>query len=83
MYIFNSIFFQVTAGKVLDIPLLVTEQYPEKLGHTVTDIDIQHAQGVYAKTLFSMAIPEVKTKITEMFGNDLETVVLFGIEVFR
>ncbi|KAM7344043.1 isochorismatase domain-containing protein 1-like isoform 2-T2 [Cochliomyia hominivorax] len=35
-----------TAGKVLDVPLLVTEQNPDKLGNTVEDLDICHAKSV-------------------------------------
>ncbi|XP_053698355.1 isochorismatase domain-containing protein 1 [Sabethes cyaneus] len=70
----------VQAGKLLDIPLIVTEHYPEKLGHIVKELDISHAKGVFPKTLFSMMIPEVQTKMTELFGADLETVVLFGLE---
>lgn len=65
---------------MLDIPLIVTEHYPEKLGRIVKELDISHAKGVYPKTLFSMMIPEVQAKMTELFGADLETVVLFGLE---
>ena len=72
---------QIDAGKSLDVPLICTEQYPEKLGNIVKELDIKHAKGVYPKSLFSMAIPEIKLKITELFGTDLESVVIFGIEV--
>ncbi|XP_058813371.1 isochorismatase domain-containing protein 1 [Topomyia yanbarensis] len=68
------------AGKMLDVPLIVTEHYPEKLGRIVKDLDIAHAKGVFPKTLFSMMIPEVQAKIADLFGKDLETVVLFGLE---
>ncbi|XP_055541329.1 isochorismatase domain-containing protein 1 [Wyeomyia smithii] len=70
----------VQAGKMLDIPLIVTEHYPEKLGHIVKELDISHAKGVYPKTLFSMMIPEVQAKMNDLFGAELETVVLFGLE---
>uniref|UniRef100_A0A023EJA9 Isochorismatase domain-containing protein 1 n=1 Tax=Aedes albopictus TaxID=7160 RepID=A0A023EJA9_AEDAL len=68
------------AGKALDVPLIVTEHYPEKLGHIVKDLDIKHAKGVFPKTLFSMMTPEVQNKIKELFPTNLETVVLFGLE---
>lgn len=68
------------AGKMLDVPLIVTEHYPEKLGHIVKELDISHAKGVYPKTLFSMLIPEVQEKMKDLFGTNLETVVLFGLE---
>lgn len=73
--------FQVQAGKLLDIPLLVTEHYPEKLGRIVKDLDISHAKAVIPKTLFSMVVPELETKIKELFPtNPPESVVLFGLE---
>ncbi|XP_058460001.1 isochorismatase domain-containing protein 1 [Malaya genurostris] len=68
------------AGKIMNVPLIVTEHYPEKLGHIVKDLDISHAKGVFSKTLFSMMIPEVQKKISDIYGQDLQTVVLFGLE---
>jgi len=70
----------IEAGKCLDIPLICTEQYPEKLGNIVKELDIKHAKGVYPKSLFSMAIPEINSKINEIFGSNLESIVIFGIE---
>ncbi|XP_062127138.1 isochorismatase domain-containing protein 1 [Drosophila sulfurigaster albostrigata] len=70
----------VEAGKVFNIPLLVTEQYPEKLGPTVCEIDIKHACGVVPKTKFSMVIPPVEEKMKSIFGGTPQTAVLFGIE---
>lgn len=70
------------AGQKLDIPLIVTEQYPEGLGHTIAELDTAHAKANYAKTLFSMVTPEVNGKMCELFTqNPLLSVVLFGIEV--
>ena len=67
--------FLVEAAKVMGIPVVVSEQYPDKLGHTVPSIDLQQAH-VYSKTLFSMVSPS--------FPNSLLTsrssFVLFGIE---
>lgn len=71
---------QVEAGKILQVPIIASEQYPEKLGHTVKDIDLSHSIGIYSKTLFSMATPEIKTKIAELYGKSLESIVLFGLE---
>ncbi|XP_037027084.1 isochorismatase domain-containing protein 1-like [Bradysia coprophila] len=70
----------ISAGKSLEVPLICTEQYPEKLGNIVKELDIKHASGVYPKSLFSMAIPEINSKINELFGSNLESVVIFGIE---
>lgn len=60
------------------MPLIVTEQYPSGLGHTVPEIKIDHAIGVYPKTKFSMCIPEVIKEMEKI--NNLQCVVLFGIE---
>ena len=49
-------------------------------GHTVSEIDINKARGVFEKTLFTMIIPEVDGILKE----DKETrksVVLFGVQV--
>eukprot|EP01126_Amoeba_proteus_P034614 TRINITY_DN3455_c0_g1_i4.p2 TRINITY_DN3455_c0_g1~~TRINITY_DN3455_c0_g1_i4.p2 ORF type:complete len:181 (-),score=38.62 TRINITY_DN3455_c0_g1_i4:63-605(-) len=62
------------ASKELNIPLIVTEQYPKGLGKTVPEIDISHAK-VYEKLSFSMLTPEVLTELAEV-----KSVVLYGIE---
>lgn len=72
---------QLEAGKILNIPLLVTEQYPEKLGPTVCELEVNHACAVIPKTQFSMLIPPVKQKMNDIFGGKPKTAVLFGIEV--
>eukprot|EP00117_Sycon_ciliatum_P008470 scpid83433/ scgid11152/ Isochorismatase domain-containing protein 1 len=67
-----------SAAAALEIPLIVTEQYPKGLGRTVVDIDISKAAVRAEKTKFSMVVPEV----TEFLQTRAErkTVVLFGIE---
>jgi hypothetical protein len=66
---------QTAAAKILDVPTVVTEQYPKALGHTVPEIDVTHAR-VFPKTRFSMCVPDV------MAANPgREHVVLYGIEV--
>ena len=66
---------------MLDIPVIVTEQYPEKLGSTVEEIDISHVpkERVIAKQEFSMVTPQVKEQLAKM--PERKSVVLFGIEV--
>lgn len=66
------------AGKVLDIPLIVTEQNPDRLGKTIAEFDTKHAVGIYEKTKFSMAIPEVVEFLKK--SNELESIVLLGLE---
>jgi nicotinamidase-related amidase len=66
------------AGKALDIPLIVSEHYPEKLGTTVAELDISHAVMKYPKTKFSMVVPEIAAYLNGL--KDVEDVFLFGLE---
>lgn len=73
-----SLYEQAAASRILDIPLIVTEQYPKALGTTVSEIDTTHGK-VFDKTLFSMCIPGVKEVLATQ--PERTSVVLFGIEV--
>lgn len=53
----------VRAADILNIPVIVTEQYPKGLGHTVSELDVSKAT-VVAKTDFTMIVPEVKPKLS-------------------
>jgi nicotinamidase-related amidase len=44
----------------LGVPVLATEQYPEKLGATVPEVELPSTAPVIAKTRFSMMVPEVR-----------------------
>lgn len=67
---------------MLEVPLLVTEQNPDKLGKTVSELDICHAKTVVSKTRFSMLVPEIECEMKTLFENGKPTdVVLYGIEV--
>ncbi|XP_043655434.1 isochorismatase domain-containing protein 1 isoform X1 [Drosophila teissieri] len=72
--------FQLAAGKILQVPLLVTEQYPERLGKTVCELDIGHACANVSKTMFSMLVEPVRKSMTDIFGGKPKTAVLFGLE---
>lgn len=65
----------------MEVPLIVTEHYPEKLGKTVSQLDVSHACYVLGKTYFSMMTPEVKNVIKELFDDKPSDVVLYGLEV--
>ncbi|KAJ2690177.1 hypothetical protein IWW39_000987 [Coemansia spiralis] len=65
------------ASKILQIPLIVTEQYPRGLGCTANEIPIDHAAHLEAKTKFSMMTPGVTAKLEEL---QTKSVVLYGIE---
>ncbi|EDW99225.1 isochorismatase domain-containing protein 1 isoform X2 [Drosophila yakuba] len=70
----------LAAGKILQVPLLVTEQYPERLGKTVCELDIGHACAKVSKTRFSMLVEPVRKSMTDIFGGKPKTAVLFGLE---
>ncbi|KAH8367353.1 hypothetical protein KR200_011589 [Drosophila serrata] len=70
----------LAAGKALGVPLLVTEQYPEKLGKTVSELNIEHACTNVAKTKFSMLVDPIHESMAELYGGKPKTAVLFGVE---
>merc|ERR1719427_2189011 len=64
-------------SKILELPTIVTEQYPKGLGPTVPELgDISHAKK-FEKTCFSMVLPEVEA---ELKSTDTKSVILCGIE---
>jgi len=73
VYTANSL---IKVGKVLELPLIVTEQYPKGLGKTVSELDVSSGR-VYEKGQFSMMTPEVSAEL-ERLGKS--QVILFGIE---
>ncbi|XP_041366504.1 isochorismatase domain-containing protein 2-like [Gigantopelta aegis] len=67
----------LNAANILDMPVVVTEQYPKGLGHTVSELDVSQVK-VFPKTKFSMLVPDVEQHISKM--KDLKSIVLCGIE---
>merc|ERR1711992_487552 len=68
------------AAQVMDLPVLVTEQYPKGLGPTVPELGIAEANiKPYAKTCFSMCLPELMQELKEK-KPDVKSVILCGIE---
>lgn len=70
----------VKGFQVLDLPILVTEQYPEGLGSTVGTLKslLGEEQHYYSKTSFScMGDPELKALILDL---PVEQWVVVGIE---
>ncbi|TBU50519.1 Isochorismatase hydrolase [Dichomitus squalens] len=68
-------------AKIMDVPVIATEQNPRVLGSTVPELDTAPLGslylGAYDKTAFSMAIPPV---IALLKQHDFKSIVLFGIE---
>ena len=74
---FSSVMMR--AGKILGMPAVVTEQYPERLGATVDELQPQldPNEPAVAKKLFSMVTPEVETRLQ---GMNRDQAVLMGLE---
>ncbi|EGT32679.1 hypothetical protein CAEBREN_20990 [Caenorhabditis brenneri] len=67
----------IDAARILNIPTVVTEQYPKGLGHTVPLLKegLGENTPVYDKSKFSMCIPPVEDKL-----KNVQNVILVGIE---
>ena len=63
-------------ARILEIPVIVTEQYPKGLGKTLAELDISRAQ-VFEKGQFSMMTEEVKKAVEETKRTQI---ILVGIE---
>ncbi|CAJ1374809.1 unnamed protein product [Effrenium voratum] len=66
----------VDASNVLAIPVIVSEQYPKALGHTVPEVDVSQAK-VFEKTKFSMCTEEFVQHLAVL---DRKAAVIFGVE---
>ncbi|XP_039293315.1 isochorismatase domain-containing protein 1 [Nilaparvata lugens] len=49
-------------------------------GRTVKELDVSHAHGIYPKTKFSMAIPEVNEQLDKLCDGNVQCGVLFGMQ---
>jgi len=68
----------VKASEILNIPLIVTEQYPKGLGHTSEKINLPDKKYLIEKVSFScFGSDEFIKKIKEL---KVDSIVLFGIE---
>lgn len=63
-------------ARLLDVPVLLTEQYPQGLGPTVPELGAQGIQPV-SKTCFSM-VPSLQKELDRR--SQLQSVLLCGIE---
>ncbi|KAH9843717.1 Isochorismatase hydrolase [Rhodofomes roseus] len=68
-------------AKVLDVPVLVTEQSPRSLGPSVPELEFsqlgQLHLGTVSKSAFTMFTPEVSKILTD---RQLRSIAIFGIE---
>ncbi|GBM81728.1 Isochorismatase domain-containing protein 2 [Araneus ventricosus] len=68
-------------SKILKMPVIVTEQNPKGLGHTVSEIGLSDYPEIktFQKTQFSMMIPEVQDLLKKEHP-EVENIVICGIE---
>jgi nicotinamidase-related amidase len=71
---------QVRAAQALELPIIVSEQYPKALGSTVPEVADVLPEGtlVVAKTRFSMLVPEIVAAIEAL--PSVKSVLVVGIE---
>mmetsp|Transcript_89193 Transcript_89193/g.170924 ORF Transcript_89193/g.170924 Transcript_89193/m.170924 type:complete len:203 (+) Transcript_89193:78-686(+) len=67
----------IAGAEIYEIPLIVSEQYPKALLHTVAELDISRAT-LFEKTRFSMCTNEFLAHLESMKGR--KAVVAFGVE---
>lgn len=66
------------ASKVLDIPVIITEQYPKGLGETLGEIkDIREDKKIFEKNSFTACIKEVKEELKNL---GRKKVIITGME---
>ncbi|UYV69779.1 ISOC2 [Cordylochernes scorpioides] len=68
------------AAKILDMQVIITEQYPKGLGNTVPELGIGEYPDLvpHIKTQFSMMVPEVVDLLK--MKPEINSVILCGIE---
>ena len=69
-----------SAAKALDIPVLLTEQYPKGLGHTVPQLSeaLPENSEVVEKTYFNALLEDGMLEKIKSYGK--KQIVIFGIE---
>jgi len=68
----------IHAAEILGVPVLVSEQYPKGLGHTVADLAASKATIVEEKSMFSCR--ECAEIMSFLEANVIQSVLLCGIE---
>lgn len=54
---------------ILNVPIIITEQYPKALGHTVQDLIRYPNNEIYVKSKFSMLTDEVLESVRTNHGS--------------
>ncbi|KOX80534.1 Isochorismatase domain-containing protein 2, mitochondrial [Melipona quadrifasciata] len=71
----------INALKLLNVPIIVSEQNPKALGKTIPELDISGVKGPFEKTQFSMCTPEINKELSTICsGERPDSVILIGLE---
>ncbi|KAL0123606.1 hypothetical protein PUN28_005846 [Cardiocondyla obscurior] len=71
----------INALKILNVPMLVSEQNPKSLGGTIPEFDISGAKGPFSKMQFSMCTSEINNELETLCdGQRPESIILIGVE---
>lgn len=66
------------SSKLMDIPVLVTEQYPKGLGHTAGELlEVRERLEIFEKTSFTGCIEGVNTRLEEL---KRKKIIIVGME---
>ncbi len=76
--VFENVNRLIEGSKILNVPLLVTEQYPKGLGNTCSEVKIPEGQEVIEKVCFSCLLSDPVIEKLKSLG--IEQVVLAGVE---
>ena len=70
----------LNAAKVMDMPVLASEQYPKGIGYTVPEIELAKFQiTAHSKSCFTMAFPALMEELRSE-QPDTKSIILCGIE---
>jgi len=68
------------AAKVMDMPVLISEQYPKGLGHTAAEIELEKFNlTAHSKTCFTMCFTDLLEELKSQ-QPDTRSIILCGIE---
>ena len=76
--VFENVNRLIEGGKILNVPVIVTEQYPRGLGHTCEEVKLPEGQEVTEKVCFSCLLSDPVNEKLKAEG--IEHVVLAGVE---
>lgn len=81
--VINTCRYMTSVAKVLNIPIVVSQQYTKVFGETVPDCfaspdDIQSVLPIHEKKLFSMCTDEVQQRLIDI--GDKDSYIVLGIE---